>query len=105
MTFMTSVRRTAVLTAACVDEIPGLQGLHYSLWTGLFVPARLPLAAAQTVGKAANAVVASAAFRGWVEERGNTPGTVMDLEAAAQFYPRESDRFQKVAGDMGLERQ
>lgn len=98
-------RHSALPDVVSVDEVSGLQGLHYSMWTGLFVSAKVPVAAAEIVGKAANAIVGSPAFRGWVEGRGNSTGTVMELDAAAQFYKRESDRFQKIASDIGLERQ
>lgn len=98
-------RHGAVPEVPSVDEIPAVKGSHYSMWTGLFVPSRSPLPSAEVVGKAANAIVASPGFQAWVEERGNSAGAVMDLDQAAAFYRGDSERFQKIAGDIGLERQ
>lgn len=102
---LSAKRHPAMPNVITSDEVPGLQGLHYSLWTGLFVSAKLPLASAEKVSSAANAIVSSASFRNWVKEQGNTPGEVFDMAQAASFYARESSRFKKLAGDIGLERQ
>lgn len=98
-------RHSSMPDVPSVDEISVLKGTHYSMWTGLFVPAKLPVASADIVGKAANAIVGSPGFKAWVEERGNSAGAVMDMDKAAVFYREESGRFQKVAGEVGLERQ
>lgn len=86
-----------------VDEFPSVKGLHYSMWTGLFVPTKFPVASAAVIGNAANAIVASPSFRAWAEERGNSAGKVMDLDQAAAFYRQESERFLRVAAEIGLE--
>lgn len=98
-------RHSAMPAVPSVDELPNVKGLHYSMWTGLFVPSRLPVASADVLGEAANAIVASPSFRAWVEGRGNSAGTVMGLDHAASFYRQESDRFKQVAGEIGLERE
>lgn len=98
-------RHSAVPDVPTVDELPALKGLYYSMWTGLFIPSRLPLQTAEQIGNAANPIVASPGFRHWVEERGNSVGTVMDLEQAATFFRTESERFKKLAGEIGLERE
>ena len=98
-------RHAAMPEVPAVDEIALLKGTHYSMWTGLFVPAKFPIASADVLGRAANAIVASPGFRAWVEERGNSAGTAMNLEQADAFYREESGRFRKIAGDIGLERQ
>lgn len=98
-------RHSALPDVPTIDEVASLKGTYYSMWTGLFVPTKFPVASADVVGKAANAIVGSAAFKTWVEERGNSAGAVMDLDKSAAFYRDEAARFQKVAGDIGLERQ
>lgn len=88
-----------------VDEIPSVRGVHYSMWTGLFVPARMPAAAATLIGQAANKIVGSTEFRDWVGQRGNQAGTVMNLEQANAFYREEAERFARIAAMVGLERE
>lgn len=102
---LSAKRHQAMPNVITSDEVPGLQGMHYSLWTGLFVSAKLPAASAEKVSAAANAIVGSASFRNWVKEQGNTPGEVLDVQQAASFYAKESSRFKKLAGDIGIERQ
>ena len=98
-------RHTAVPDAPTVDEVPGLHGLYYAMWTGLYVPQKLPIPTAEAINKAANEIVASPAFRSWVEARGSTPGAVMNLPQAAAFDKAESERYTKVAAEVGLERE
>lgn len=98
-------RHSAMPDAPSIDEVQALKGTYYSMWTGLFVPTKLPVTSADIVGKAANATVGSPGFKAWVEERGNSAGTVMDLDKANAFYREEAGRFQKVASEIGLERQ
>ena len=75
------------------------------MWTGLYVQQKLPIATAEAISKVANEIVASPAFRSWVESRGSTPGAVMNLSQAAAFDKAESERYTKVAADVGLERE
>lgn len=98
-------RHAALPEVPSVDDIAALRGFHYSMWTGLFVSARLPQTTAETIGKAANEIVGQAAFRDWVAERGNSPGTPMDLDQAASYYRQESGRFARLARDINLERE
>ncbi|HRO60541.1 MAG TPA: tripartite tricarboxylate transporter substrate binding protein [Burkholderiaceae bacterium] len=98
-------RNTAVPDVLSVDEVEALRGLHHSMWTGLFVSSKLPGPAADAIGKAANAIVGTPAFKSWVAERGNSAGDVMDLEQAAVFFARESARFERLAREIGLERE
>lgn len=96
-------RHTALPDVPSVDELPRVKGLHYSMWTGLFVPAKLPISSADVIGKAANAITVSAPYQTWVKEMGNSAGSVMNLDQAAVFYQQESERFQRVAGELNLE--
>ncbi|MGO4325857.1 tripartite tricarboxylate transporter substrate binding protein [Cupriavidus sp. 2TAF22] len=98
-------RHAALPEVPSVDDIAALRGFHYSMWTGLFVSARLPRTTADAIGKAANDIVGQAAFRDWVAERGNLPGTAMDLDQAASYYRQESGRFARLARDINLERE
>ena len=59
----------------------------------------------EAISKVANEIVASPAFRSWVESRGSTPGAVMNISQAAAFDKAESERYTKVAADVGLERE
>ena len=98
-------RHAAMPDVPSVDEVASLKGMHYTMWTGIFTASKLPIAVAEKINKAANPVVASASFRKWSEEQGNLAGEVIDLNQAAEFYGRESEKFRKLATEIRLERQ
>lgn len=96
-------RIPALPEAPSADEIPQLKDFHhYTIWSGLFVPSSFPKDVAAKIGKAANNVVATKAYRDWVAERGSSAGEVMTLEQAATFYERETKRFEDLARDINL---
>lgn len=88
-----------------VDRTPELRGMHYAMWTGLFVSAKAKAATVAELNKAANLIVGSPGFRAWVGERGNQPGQVLNPEQAAAFFDAESRRFERLARDINLERE
>lgn len=98
-------RNPAMPQVPAVDEIPQLRGFQYSMWAGLFVPARLPLEKAAAIGKATHEIVSAPNFRACVEERGTTAGTTKNLDEAAAYFERESQRFEKIAADVKIERE
>ncbi|AHG64568.1 Bug family tripartite tricarboxylate transporter substrate binding protein [Advenella mimigardefordensis] len=85
-----------------IDVVPELKGMHYALWTGLFVPASTPQVVAEKINAATSEIVASKDFREWVAERGNDAGQVMNLQEAAAFYTAESTRFTDLARRINL---
>ncbi|MBS0466967.1 MAG: tripartite tricarboxylate transporter substrate binding protein [Proteobacteria bacterium] len=96
-------RNPALPNVPSIDEVPQLQGFHHTMWTGLFVPSRLPLDKAAAVGKAAYEIVAQPAFRDWLLERGATPGTVMTLDQATAYFENQSRRFEQLARSVKIE--
>lgn len=74
---MSADRHAGLPEVPSVDTVPALKGFHYTMWTGLFVSSKVPKEQADIVGKAANKIVATTAYREWVGERGNSAGAVM----------------------------
>lgn len=98
-------RSTALPNVPSTSEVPQLKGFYYTMWTGLFVPTKLPAGIAADIGKAANGIVGSPAFRDWVASRGNSAGAVLPLDQAAVFFQNESARFEKIAKDIKIEQE
>lgn len=98
-------RNSVLPQVPSASEIPELQGFYYTMWTGLFVSAKLPADGARRIGEAANEIVASQAFRDWVAQRGNSAGKPMTLEEATRFFEAESARFEAIARDIRIERE
>ncbi|SOZ99793.1 putative Bug-like extracytoplasmic solute binding receptor, TTT family [Cupriavidus taiwanensis] len=105
LAIMSAERHSGMSEVPSVDTVPALRGFHYSMWTGLFVSSKVPKETADVIGKAANKIVATPAYREWVGERGNSAGTVMDLEQSAQYFAAESGRFQRLARDIKIDRE
>lgn len=102
---MSAERHTGMPDVPSVDTVPALRGFHYSMWTGLFVSSKVPKETADIIGKAANKIVATPAYRDWVGERGNSAGAVMDLDQSAQYFLAESGRFERLARDIKIDRE
>lgn len=102
---MSAERHGALPDVPSVDVVPALKGFHYSMWTGLFVSSKVPKETASVIGKAANSIVGTAAYREWVGERGNSAGAVMDLDQSAQYFLAESGRFERLARDIKIDRE
>lgn len=105
LAIMSADRHSGMPEVPSVDTVPALRGFHYSMWTGLFVSSKVPKETADVIGKAANKIVATPAYREWVGERGNSAGAVMDLDHSAQYFAAESDRFQRLAREIKIDRE
>lgn len=105
LAIMSAERHSGMPEVPSVDTVPALRGFHYSMWTGLFVSSKVPKETADVIGKAANKIVATPAYREWVGERGNSAGAVMDLDHSAQYFAAESDRFQRLAREIKIDRE
>lgn len=102
---MSADRHAGLPEVPSVDTVPALKGFHYTMWTGLFVSSKVPKEQADIVGKAANKIVATTAYREWVGERGNSAGAVMDLDQSARYFLAESERFERLAREIKIDRE
>lgn len=93
---------TGVPTA---DEVPGLKGMYYPIWQGLFVPSKVPQSTAAELNKAINAILVTPAYQKWLAERGSSVEAGMTPEQAEAFFRTESRRLETLAAEIGLQRE
>ncbi len=88
-------RLSSLPTVPTLNELPAFKGLVVESWTGVFAPARTPLAIADRLNADINAVLADAEVRSKLADGGALVGRG-DRAAFARFIAAEQARFEQI---------
>jgi tripartite-type tricarboxylate transporter receptor subunit TctC len=101
---VSSAQRSPLLpNVPCVAE-QGFHGLDYTLWVGLWGPAKMPADLAAKINKDVNAARASPELRGQLTKLGTVPGNLTILQFT-EFVRKDLDDTRKILQAAGIKPQ
>jgi len=101
---VSSQRRSSLLPEVPTVAEQGFLGFDYTLWVGLWGPAKMPAEIAQKINRDVNAALASPDLRGRLLKLGTEPGN-LTIEQFTDFVRREIEEARKVVRAAGIKPQ
>jgi tripartite-type tricarboxylate transporter receptor subunit TctC len=101
---VSSLKRSSLLPDVPTVAEQGYPGFDYTLWVGLWGPAKMPADIAQKINRDVNAALASPDLRGRLQKLGTEPGN-MTLEQFSEFVRREIEETKKILQAAGIKPQ
>jgi tripartite-type tricarboxylate transporter receptor subunit TctC len=101
---VSSLRRSSLLPEVPTVAEQGFLGFDYTLWVGLWGPAKMPAEIAQKINRDVNAALASPDLRGRLLKLGTEPGN-LTIEQFTDFVRREIEEARKVVRAAGIKPQ
>jgi tripartite-type tricarboxylate transporter receptor subunit TctC len=101
---VSSARRSSLLTGVPSVAEQGYPGFDYTLWVGLWGPAKLPPEIAAKINRDVNAALASADLRGRLEKLGTEPGN-LSIPEFTNFVTKELEETKKILQAAGIKPQ
>ncbi len=98
---VSTARRAAGAPDTPTVEESGIQGFDFSLWGGVFAPARTPAAIVTRLNREVNRILAEQAVRDRLVQEGATV-TANTPEQFAAFVRREVDKYAQVIAQTGI---
>lgn len=80
-----------------INESRSFKNVDYSLWGGIFVPARTPMPIQERLNGAINRVIAQPAMRERIQAGGSQPAPAMSLIDLSARYMKEIARYEGIA--------
>ncbi len=101
---VSSAKRSALLPSVPTVAEQGYKGFDYTLWVGLWGPAKMPADIAAKINKDVNAALASPDLRGRLEKLGTEPGSLTIPEFTG-FVTKELEETKKILQAAGIKPQ
>lgn len=101
---VSSAKRSALLPNVPSIAEQGYPGFDYTLWVGLWGPARMPAEVAAKINRDVNAALASPDLRGRLMKLGTEPGNLSIYEFTG-FVAKEIDETKKILQLAGIKPQ
>jgi len=101
---VSSLRRSSLLPEVPTVAEQGFPGFEYTLWVGLWGPARIPPEIAQKINRDVNAALAAPDLRDRLLKLGTEPGG-MALAEFSEFVRREVEEAQRIVRAAGIKPQ
>ncbi|MCX7960132.1 MAG: tripartite tricarboxylate transporter substrate binding protein [Burkholderiales bacterium] len=101
---VSSLRRSSLLPEVPTVAEQGYPGFDYTLWVGLWGPAKMPADIAQKINRDVNAALATPDLRGRLQKLGQEPGN-MTIEQFTDFVRREIEDAKRIVEAAGIKPQ
>lgn len=101
---VSSLKRSSLLPEVPTVAEQGYPGFDYTLWVGLWGPAKMPAEIAQKINRDVNAALASPDLKGRLQKLGTEPGN-MTIEQFTEFVRREIEETKKILQAAGIKPQ
>jgi tripartite-type tricarboxylate transporter receptor subunit TctC len=101
---VSSAQRSPLLPNVPTVAEQGFPGFDYTLWVGLWGPAKMPADLAAKINKDVNAALASPDLRGRLEKLGTVPGN-LTIAQFSDFVRKEIDETKKILQAAGIKPQ
>jgi tripartite-type tricarboxylate transporter receptor subunit TctC len=101
---VSSLNRSSLLPDVPTVAEQGYPGFDYTLWVGLWGPARMPAEIAQKINRDVNAALASPDLKGRLQKLGTEPGN-LTIEQFTEFVRREIEETKKILQAAGIKPQ
>jgi tripartite-type tricarboxylate transporter receptor subunit TctC len=101
---VSSAQRSPLLPNLPSVAEQGYPGFDYTLWVGLWGPAKLPADIAAKINKDVNAALATPELRGQLTKLGTVPGS-MTIPQFTEFVKKELDETKKILDAAGIKPQ
>jgi tripartite-type tricarboxylate transporter receptor subunit TctC len=101
---VSSAQRSPLLPNVPSVAEQGYAGFDYTLWVGLWGPAKMPADLAAKINKDVNAALASPELRGQLTKLGTVPGN-LTIPQFTEFVKKELDETSKILQAAGLKPQ
>lgn len=98
-----STKRTPLAEElSTINESKSFRSVEFTLWGGLFVTSRTPIAIQQRLNDAINRVVGQTAIRAQIQASGGQPAGAMTLEQLNARYVRETSQYEEIAKALNI---
>jgi tripartite-type tricarboxylate transporter receptor subunit TctC len=101
---VSSAQRSPLLPNLPSVAEQGYPGFDYTLWVGLWGPAKMPAEIAAKINKDVNAALATPELRGQLTKLGTVPGS-MTIPQFTEFVKKELDETKKILDAAGIKPQ
>jgi len=101
---VSSAKRSALLPNVPSVAEQGYAGFDYTLWVGLWGPAKLPADVAAKINRDVVAALASADLKGRLQKLGTEPGS-LSLAEFTNFVAKEVEETKKILQAAGIKPQ
>jgi tripartite-type tricarboxylate transporter receptor subunit TctC len=101
---VSSAQRSPLLPSVPSVAEQGYPGFDYTLWVGLWGPAKIPEEVAQKINKDVNAALASPDLRAQLTKLGTVPGN-LTIAQFTDFVRKEIDETRKILQAAGIKPQ
>ena len=101
---VSSAQRSPLLPNLPTVAEQGYAGFDYTLWVGLWGPAKMPADIAQKINKDVNAALASPELKGQLSKLGTVPGN-LTIGQFTEFVRQEIDETRKILQAAGIKPQ
>jgi tripartite-type tricarboxylate transporter receptor subunit TctC len=101
---VSSAQRSPLLPNVPTVAEQGFPGFDYTLWVGLWGPAKLPPEIAAKINRDVNAALASPDLRGRLEKLGTEPGN-LSIPEFTNFVTKELEETKKILQAAGIKPQ
>ena len=101
---VSSAQRSPLLPNVASVAEQGYPGFDYTLWVGLWGPAKIPADIATKINKDVNAALASPELRGQLTKLGTVPGN-LTIPQFTEFVKREVEDTRKILDAAGIKPQ
>jgi tripartite-type tricarboxylate transporter receptor subunit TctC len=101
---VSSAQRSPLLPNVATVAEQGYPGFDYTLWVGLWGPARMPAEIAAKINKDVNAALASPELKGQLTKLGTVPGS-MTIAEFTDFVRKEVEETRKILQAAGIKPQ
>jgi tripartite-type tricarboxylate transporter receptor subunit TctC len=101
---ISSAQRSQLLPDLASVAEQGYPGFDYTLWVGLWGPAKIPAEIAAKINKDVNAALATPELRGQLTKLGTVPGN-MSIPEFTEFVRKEIEETRKILQAAGIKPQ
>jgi tripartite-type tricarboxylate transporter receptor subunit TctC len=101
---VSSAQRSPLLPSVPSVAEQGYPGFDYTLWVGLWGPAKIPADIAQKINKDVNAALASPDLKAQLTKLGTVPGS-MTIPEFSEFVKKEVEETRKILQAAGIKPQ
>jgi len=101
---VSSAQRSPLLPNVPTVAEQGYPGFDYTLWVGLWGPAKIPADIAQKINKDVNAALASPDLKAQLTKLGTVPGS-MTIPEFSEFVKKEVEETRKILQAAGIKPQ
>jgi tripartite-type tricarboxylate transporter receptor subunit TctC len=101
---VSSAQRSPLLPNVATVAEQGYPGFDYTLWVGLWGPAKMPAEIAAKINKDVNAALASPELKAQLTKLGTVPGS-MTIPEFTEFVRKEIEETRKILQAAGIKPQ